>query len=380
NPSLVHLTSADVPRTASFMVDAEKPFRDMSRKRRNLLAWSLRAASSSDTTLARGRANEKSRPTLRASMTVPCALGSVSVDEFFNREPGSPGHRSAGARVDVDIDTLPNLEPYRREVVAQQPITFGHRPSSASRMFNPCTMATSCGVRSGADLNARGVGRRAGGTISTRRGASRTHNQSNSKRRRSRDSIPHGTTGISPPMLKALLRGDAEVRPSVATASHQGEIRREGFGSAGRKNTAESVATEEYLILGGQEGCSDSSVNSELVHESMWRSVDPAGGGVRGNLEATWLTNSSREGLGQGRLELRDSVEARELKRIFSDRRPPWDGTPAPLPAPRDVRRAISSLSMPDPDERLRDKLIKSRKAAAGIPVTASSTKDEVEK
>lgn len=61
-----------------------------------------------------------------------------------------------------------------------------------------------------------------------------------------------------------------------------------------------------------------------------------------------------------------------------STQRPAWDGTPAPLPAPRNVRRAISSLLMPDPDERLRDKLIKSRKAAAGIPVTASSTKDEV--
>lgn len=33
---------------------------------------------------------------------------------------------------------------------------------------------------------------------------------------------------------------------------------------------------------------------------------------------------------------------------------------------------------MPDPDERLRDKLVKSRKAAAGIPVTASSIKEEV--
>lgn len=61
-----------------------------------------------------------------------------------------------------------------------------------------------------------------------------------------------------------------------------------------------------------------------------------------------------------------------------STQRPPWDGTPAPLPAPRNVRRAISSLLMPDPDERLRDKIIKTRKAAAGIPVTASSTKDEV--
>lgn len=58
--------------------------------------------------------------------------------------------------------------------------------------------------------------------------------------------------------------------------------------------------------------------------------------------------------------------------------RPPWDGTAAPLPAPRNVRRAISSLLMPDPEETLRDKLVKSRKLAAGIPVTASSTKDEV--
>lgn len=92
----------------------------------------------------------------------------------------------------------------------------------------------------------------------------------------------------------------------------------EGFESAEGKPPRESVARGKYLVLGGQEETSDSSVNSELVDESMWRSVDPAGGGVRGDLEATWFTNTSREGLGQGRLGLRDSVEARELQRIFS--------------------------------------------------------------
>lgn len=33
---------------------------------------------------------------------------------------------------------------------------------------------------------------------------------------------------------------------------------------------------------------------------------------------------------------------------------------------------------MPDPEERLRDKIVRSRKLAAGIPVTAASAKDEV--
>lgn len=58
--------------------------------------------------------------------------------------------------------------------------------------------------------------------------------------------------------------------------------------------------------------------------------------------------------------------------------RPQWDGTPLPLPAPKDVRRPINSLLQPDPDERLRDKIVKSRKAAAGIPVTSWSLMEEV--
>ncbi|CAM9262855.1 unnamed protein product [Scytosiphon promiscuus] len=377
NPSLVHLTSADIPRTASFMVDAEKPFRDLSRKRRNLLAWSLRAASPSDRAVAQGKAGQERKPTLRTSVTVPSDLGSVSLDEFFDKEPGHPGHGCAAARSDVDIDTLPHLEPYRREVAAQQPITFGHRPLSASRMFNPCTMATSCGIQSGKKLNGRGTGVRAGGIISTRRSRSGTRRQTSLKRSRGRDrdNKTHGVTGISPPMLKALLRGDADLKSSVATVVHPCDAWKQGFPSAGGKSTRESVARETCLGVDVQEELSGSSVTREVVNESVWTS-----GGECGDLDATRFTNSSQEGLGQECLGLSDSVETLELQRIFSCQRPAWDGTPAPLPAPRDVRRAISSLLMPDPDERLRDKLIKSRKTAAGIPVTASSTKDERDK
>lgn len=239
------------------------------------------------------------------------------MDDFFNHEQRPSGHGGAAARADVDIDTLPNLEPYRREVVAQQPITFGHRPSSASRMFNPCTMATSCGVQRGKGQNGRGTGGRARETSSTR-GTSKTRQQSSLKRSRDRDSKTHRTTGISPPMLKALLKGDAEIKPSVATASHEDETWREGCASARGKSPPESAERETYLVLDGQEDLSDPSDSIGLVEESMWRSVDPAGGGVRGDLEATWFTNASQEGLGQGRLGLRDSVEARELQRIFS--------------------------------------------------------------
>lgn len=61
-----------------------------------------------------------------------------------------------------------------------------------------------------------------------------------------------------------------------------------------------------------------------------------------------------------------------------SRQQPRWDGTPAPIPAPQDVRRGINSLLVPDPDERLRDKLIKTRKAAAGLPLSISTIRDEV--
>lgn len=58
--------------------------------------------------------------------------------------------------------------------------------------------------------------------------------------------------------------------------------------------------------------------------------------------------------------------------------KPPWNSQPAPLPAPQDVRRAPSSFLLPDPDERLRDKLARSRRAAAGVLDTAWAIRGRV--
>ncbi|CAM9826336.1 unnamed protein product [Ectocarpus fasciculatus] len=371
NPSLVHLTSADVPRTASFMVDSKKPFREFSRKKRNLLAWSLRAASASDAA-AQGTTNMTHLPARRLSATVPSDLEGTDIGELFDLEQGVSGRvLHPTDRVEVDVDTLPTLEPYRREVVAQQPITFGHRPLSASRMFNPCTMATSCGIPSDGHPSTGGTRGRKKSGGGRKRGLSR---------KRGRNSKPRRTTGLSAPMLKALLRGDTpmgEAGTALVTASRQ---QQEPFEPNGNIMSRDSAPTPNYLVFDGQEDLTDSSVNSEKLDESMWRSVDdPGRGEALGDLEASWLKTSSQKGLGHGRRRLGNTKEGLELQRIFSSERPPWDGAPAPLPAPRQTRRAISSLLMPDPDERLRDKLIKSRKAAAGVPVTASSTQDERE-
>ncbi|CAM9113775.1 unnamed protein product [Ectocarpus sp. 13 AM-2016] len=371
NPSLVHLTSADVPRTASFMVDTKKPFRKFSRKKRNLLAWSLRAASASDAA-GQATANKTHMATRRLSTTVPSDLGGTDIGELFNMEQGVSGRvLHPTDRVEVDVDTLPTLEPYRREVVVQQPITFGHRPLSASRMFNPCTMATSYGIPSdGHQPSTGGIRGRMKGGCGHRGGSSR---------KRGRNSKPRRTTGLSAPMLKALLRGDTptgEGGAALVTASQQ---QQEPFEPNENIVSRDSDPKPNYLELDGQEDLTDSSGNSEKLDESKWRSADDLGrGGALGEL-GSWLQTSSQEGLGHGRRRLGNTKEGQELHRIFSSERPPWDGAPAPLPAPQHTRRAISSLLMPDPDERLRDKLIKSRKAAAGVPVTASSTKDERE-
>eukprot|EP00752_Nemacystus_decipiens_P006801 g6106.t1 len=324
---------------------------------------------------------------MRMSKTaVPSDAEETEIADFFNQGRRPSDRHSPADLVDVDIDTLPNLEPYRREVVAQQPITFGHRPLSASRMFNPCTMATSCGIPNGRNPSTSGnVGGRKGWANGTRRGASGTQQRLRLKAlKRDQARKSRRTTGLSAPMLKALLRGNNPAAAGVGghaaagATAHGGDIHEKYFDPT-RSDNQDSPVKSKYLVVKGQEDVSDSSIASgrDRLHESMWGSVDPAGGRTKEDLQATWLTNSSTEGEWRERRGLGGSVEELELRRIFSDERPPWDGTPAPLPAPRNVRRAISSLLMPDPDERLRDKLIKSRKAAAGIPVTASSVKDE---
>lgn len=298
----------------------QKPFREFSKKKRNLLAWSLRAASASDIAL-QGSENGRPKSTRRMSRTVPSDRArETDIAEFFDQEPRSSDHRRCSAdRVDIDIDTLPNLEPYRREVVAQQPITFGHRPISASRMFNPCTMATSCGIPNGGSSSTRGNGGRKGGAGGTRRGASRTQRQSRLKQGRGRKT--RRTTGLSAPMLKALLRGGAPTAAGSGGATVRGgDTHREYFDRAS-SNNRDSTTKAKHLVVNDQEALSDSSMHSDSdrLDGSIWRSVDAASGGMRGDLKATWLTNSSLEGERRERGGLGDSVEELELRRIFSE-------------------------------------------------------------
>lgn len=250
-------------------------------------------------------------PARRLSSTVPSDLEGTDIGELFDMEQGVSGRvLHPTDRVEVDVDTLPTLEPYRREVVAQQPITFGHRPLSASRMFNPCTMATSCGITSDGHPSTGGTrGRKKSGG----------GHKGGSSRKRGRNSKPRRTTGLSAPMLKALLRGDTptgEGGGALVTASHH---QQEPFEPNGNIMSRDSTPTPNYLVFGGQEDLTDSSVNSEKLDESMWRSVDdPGRGEALGDLEASWLKTSSQEGLGHGRRRLGNTKEGLELQRIFS--------------------------------------------------------------
>lgn len=279
-----------------------------------MLAWSLRASSASDIA-PKGSEINKPKHTRRMSRTVPSDPGETDIADFFNQD-AKPSDRGCPAdRVDIDIDTLPNLEPYRREVVAQQPITFGHRPLSASRMFNPCTMATSCGIPNGGKSGTSGHGGRKGGASGTRTGVSRTQRQPRLEKDRARRTRSR-TTGLSAPMLKALLRGGTPT--AAGSAGGTGAVATALDGNVPREY---SPTKAKFLVVNGQENVSDSSMNStqDQVDESMWRSVDPAGGGARGDLQATWLTNASLEGERRDRGRLSDSVEELELRRIFSD-------------------------------------------------------------
>lgn len=269
----------------------------------------------------RGSENGKPQSTRRMSRTVPSDPRETDITDFFKQEQKPLDRRGPADRVDVDIDTLPNLEPYRREVVAQQSITFGHRPSSASRMFNPCTMATSCGIPSGGDSSTSGNGGRKGRASSTRGGASRTQRQPHLKKGRGRK--PRRTTGLSAPMLKALLRGDNPTaadsggeKAAVATV-HGSDIHKVDFDLTISNNDQNSPTTSKYLVVNRRDDFSD-SVNCDRLNESMWRPVDPAGGEARGELKAPWLTNSGLGGESCEQRGLGDSVEELELRRIFS--------------------------------------------------------------
>ncbi|CAN0023658.1 unnamed protein product, partial [Sphacelaria rigidula] len=388
NPSLVDLTSADVPRTATFMVDREKSVRDFARKKRDVLAWALRAGN-----------NPAEYGCSKPPAAAVLAEEPAPTPRRRRRSLGNKDQR------DCDVETMVNLEPYRREIVAEQSTTFGHRPLSASRMFNPSTMATSCGracyhgeqtfgnALSGRARPLKGGGLKGGGRFRKRGGdglaAALRAGMRESSRSASRASR------LSAPMLKELLFGDTRgqrksaVRGGSSMLLDRGETSTTAFAktapavdSSHIKKAREIFPSMSGIAEEGAQRSATSDIVSETSDASGWPWVDiggEEGGGLR-NLDATWLSSSIRNRNGR---KMRGGVQGSTMEEmalreiLFADT-PSWDGTPAPLPAPREVRRALSSMLEPDPDERLRDKLVKSRKIAAGIPVTASSIKDEV--
>lgn len=288
-----------LPSPSAFM--PQKPFRDFARKKRDILVWSLRA----------GNATEDPRKT-------PAAM----VAEF----PTPRRRRRAQHQHELDVDTMPNLEPYRREVVAQQLTTFGHRPLSGSRMFNPSTMATSCGRAAGnsGSRDPRFKGARAGG----RR-----------KKQTASTVLPLGKRGsarasrLTAPMLKELLFGDASIADGLArdssmlhwerttafamtapaTGSHE-RNKHESFQSkTGGARGATTGSTSFVAFSDGED------VSSEASSARIWRSVDPSARGVRGNLDASWLSSSNRDANGKSRGGGREStMEETALREIFS--------------------------------------------------------------
>lgn len=108
---------------------------DLARWKRYLLLSSLRAASAI-------KASERKMiesPGIGDTVVQP-GIGCMDADDFFESK------EIVSRRRDVDIDTMTDLEPYRREMLMQRPTTFGHRPNSASRMFS-ASIAISPGGR-----------------------------------------------------------------------------------------------------------------------------------------------------------------------------------------------------------------------------------------
>ena len=271
----------------------QKPFREFSRKKQQLLAWSLRdPAASGQKQRKRSAENE-----IRRSKTVPSRLGDIGADICLIT-PLESSHRRRN-RLDVDVDTVPNLEPYRREVAALQPITFGHRPVSASRMFNPSTMTTSCGSTS---CSQKVWGGRTGAPNKPRRFPLKRARRSEAKR-----TLPGRVPGLSAPMLKELLLGKklrqqgGEARggfPTSAAAYLDGDTcgecppRLRGEGEGGNKRRAKGAGG--LLVPNQEDQLTDASA-------SEWRSSLDGFPDGKGGLSGDFIE------------------EKAELRRIFTD-------------------------------------------------------------
>lgn len=257
---------------------------------------------------------------------------------------------------DCDVETMVNLEPYRREIVAEQSTTFGHRPLSASRMFNPSTMATSCGracyhgeqtfgnALSGRARPLKGGGLKGGGRFRKRGGdglaAALRAGMRESSRSASRASR------LSAPMLKELLFGDTRgqrksaVRGGSSMLLDRGETSTTAFAKTAPAVDSSHIkkAREIFPSMSGiaEEGAQrsatsgdggsmangfvefsrgDGDIVSETSDASGWPWVDiggEEGGGLR-NLDATWLSSSIRNRNGR---KMRGGVQGSTMEEM----------------------------------------------------------------
>lgn len=215
-----------------------------------MLDWSLRK------TLSAEGCNSSSRYVTEGnSRRAPCTsvVDTTTVAEFFGR-----GRRRPRDSV-PDVDTMSSLEPYRREVVAQPPVTFGHRPLSAGRMFNPCTMTTSSLHPTSSDGKSNEgvaaiVRAKDDWLVGRATKSSPASRLSSSLQRKKR------APGLSAPMLRDLLR------------SHVDRTSRKRFSSAktitGTARTAPAPTRsrdmgEDYFRSGMARGCIDADMDME---------------------------------------------------------------------------------------------------------------------
>ena len=124
------------------------------------------------------------------------SLEYLNINDIFTSREIASRDRSP---LEGDIDSFVNLEPYRREVVAQRPTTFGHRPASASRMFNPSALVTSSPVNGRAIFGSHIFCSRKAEPKETRIKYATKATARRGKKRRA--------LGLSAPMLKELLCG-----------------------------------------------------------------------------------------------------------------------------------------------------------------------------
>ncbi|CAM9367099.1 unnamed protein product [Chrysoparadoxa australica] len=271
-----------------------------------------------------------------------------------------------------DTDINPELEPYRREISRIKGISFGHRPGSGQRTFNPGTMST--------------------GTINP------ATKKPFLKRSRTRSGSGSGKVGLSCSELKQLLSSrrvgglthscanrsafSTGASPSVlnATSSSEGlgwtkQINdiNEGVGCASSLHQDSNSLHQDSDGI-NQKAC-QSSMNCDTFggpfHDSM-ADIEPFGAdGAK--------DEPSRLLLGLKRMsgeELYDwNTTAEQLMETFDDsKRPRWDSNFG-INADAPVKRAVAMTRLPDPDESMQKRLSKSQRKSSGIPINPITAK-----